>query len=753
MIISRSRTSASRLVTQAAAFAVASTLVAAAQAGETSSGLLARMTGHVAPVATNAEPSYVPQIMDPAFDVGFPDARTNESIQQAIAQVIVDPSFIMTVGDPQSPDETIHACFGKNPDGTIPDPSVIATVNQFILDSFQGRYQFNTNNFWGGGNAAPVNLTWSFIPNTVNIPSGVGEAAANSALFEPGTNTMDDRFGGNRALWITQFQNVFNRWQALTGVNYTRVTAAGVDWDDGSAWGTAGNGTTRGDIRIGMKPIDAANGILAYNASPTNGDMVLDQNENWGQSGGTYIFLRNVVAHEHGHGLGQAHVCPITSSPAQGKLMEPFYDNRYDGPQQDDVRGVMRSYGDIYEPNGTTANAFVLGTLAPSSVTNIGTGSGVPNASLAGLSSNEVDNYRFTVDAPRLVNVTVTPIGTTYLNGTQNANGSCSAGTNLNALAQHDLVLTLLPSTGSAYVTLDANAAGLNETQASVLVNAGDNFLRITSGSTANSETQLYTAQIQVQGSVLACTASDGSFADKVQVTWPTIANTTRYRILRNTSNSLSGTIAIATITAPANNFDDTTAVAGTTYFYYLQVEQFGNGAFRNAQVSGAADSGRRNAAPTANAGSDQTVTDADNSGSESVTLSGSGVDTDGTISSFTWRRNGSVILSAASGSVSLPVGTNTIELTVVDNNGISGVDTVVITVNPPAPEGCDSVDFNGNGVFPEDQDVIDFFDILAGGTCPTGTCNDIDFNNNGVFPEDQDVVDFFNVLAGGTCP
>jgi hypothetical protein len=63
----------------------------------------------------------------------------------------------------------------------------------------------------------------------------------------------------------------------------------------------------------------------------------------------------------------------------------------------------------------------------------------------------------------------------------------------------------------------------------------------------------------------------------------------------------------------------------------------------------------------------------------------------------------------------------------------------------------CDSVDFNGNGVFPEDQDVVDFFDVLAGGNCPA--CNDIDFNNNGVFPEDQDVIDFFNVLAGGTCP
>jgi hypothetical protein len=63
---------------------------------------------------------------------------------------------------------------------------------------------------------------------------------------------------------------------------------------------------------------------------------------------------------------------------------------------------------------------------------------------------------------------------------------------------------------------------------------------------------------------------------------------------------------------------------------------------------------------------------------------------------------------------------------------------------------GCDDIDFNNNGVFPEDQDITDFFAVLAGASCPT--CNDIDFNNNGVFPEDQDVVDFFNVLAGGTC-
>jgi hypothetical protein len=36
--------------------------------------------------------------------------------------------------------------------------------------------------------------------------------------------------------------------------------------------------------------------------------------------------------------------------------------------------------------------------------------------------------------------------------------------------------------------------------------------------------------------------------------------------------------------------------------------------------------------------------------------------------------------------------------------------------------------------------------------TPPTAACDSIDFNNNQVFPEDQDVIDFFTVLAGGEC-
>jgi hypothetical protein len=79
---------------------------------------------------------------------------------------------------------------------------------------------------------------------------------------------------------------------------------------------------------------------------------------------------------------------------------------------------------------------------------------------------------------------------------------------------------------------------------------------------------------------------------------------------------------------------------------------------------------------------------------------------------------------------------------------------SVLLTVTAT---NCDDIDFNNNDVYPEDQDVVDFFNVLAGGTPTTCQavvgCNDVDFNNNNVFPEDQDVIDFFNVLAGGGCP
>ncbi|GDX97985.1 hypothetical protein LBMAG48_03890 [Phycisphaerae bacterium] len=68
---------------------------------------------------------------------------------------------------------------------------------------------------------------------------------------------------------------------------------------------------------------------------------------------------------------------------------------------------------------------------------------------------------------------------------------------------------------------------------------------------------------------------------------------------------------------------------------------------------------------------------------------------------------------------------------------------------NCGANGACDTIDFNRNGAYPENQDTIDFMNVLSGGPCPyPGVC-DIDFNNNGVFPEDADVIAYYGVLAG----
>lgn len=68
-----------------------------------------------------------------------------------------------------------------------------------------------------------------------------------------------------------------------------------------------------------------------------------------------------------------------------------------------------------------------------------------------------------------------------------------------------------------------------------------------------------------------------------------------------------------------------------------------------------------------------------------------------------------------------------------------------------PAP-ACDSIDFNGDGVLPDLQDILDFFFVFGGGDCPGGTCNDIDFNNDGVFPDNADLIGFLEIFGGGTC-
>lgn len=92
------------------------------------------------------------------------------------------------------------------------------------------------------------------------------------------------------------------------------------------------------------------------------------------------------------------------------------------------------------------------------------------------------------------------------------------------------------------------------------------------------------------------------------------------------------------------------------------------------------------NQPPTANAGTNQTITLPQNS----VTLSGSGSDPDGSIASYNWTQNSgpsqATIVSASSASTlvnNLIQGIYVFSLKVTDNQGVFATDNITITVNP----------------------------------------------------------------------
>jgi hypothetical protein len=102
------------------------------------------------------------------------------------------------------------------------------------------------------------------------------------------------------------------------------------------------------------------------------------------------------------------------------------------------------------------------------------------------------------------------------------------------------------------------------------------------------------------------------------------------------------------------------------------------------------------NQPPIANAGLDQTVTDSDGNGVETILLNGSGsADADGTISIYQWREGTTILGTGVTLNATFSSGaSHTVLLTVTDNAGATGTDTVVVNVNDVAatPQGTVSV-------------------------------------------------------------
>ncbi len=453
----------------------------------------------------------------------------------AVAQPVFQP-ILSTKTPSQEIVAPAVACFAVGTD-PIYARRVEEIVHQLNLQRFGATdYQLNTR--WSGAQGSPRALTWSFVPDGLSISGGAGEPVSPSNLFAQ----MDAKFAavGGRTAWINQYVSMFARWQALCGLSYTRVTVGGNDWDDGAAFpNSAGAAGLRGDLRYSGHTIDGVNGILAYNYFPATGDMVLDTAESWQSGSPSFLFLRNTIAHEHGHGLGLNHVDPTNNS----KLMEAFLNTNFDGPQQDDIRAAQRHYGDPFEDNNTFGVADSIGALAIPGTINFGTipSPAVANAALLSIDADgESDFWSFTVAGSCTVSATVTPVGTTYLQGPQ---GGATA--NVNALAMANLAVAILGTNGTTVLgSSDTQVAGVAETVSGVAISvAGTYYVRVTESNTP-AETQLYRLSVTSTGApvcpqisqnpspVTVCQGSPASF------TFVATGNPTpTYQWRRNTVN------------------------------------------------------------------------------------------------------------------------------------------------------------------------------------------------------------------------
>jgi hypothetical protein len=349
-------------------------------------------------------------------------------------------------------------------------------------EQMEGGTSYQLGNRWilNGSSSLgqPLTLRWSMPADGLSIPDGLfGGAASPNNL----NATFTTKFGGVEA-GKNLLRQVFQRWSDLSGVTYQEVS------DDGAAWPNSSGGSTRGDVRIVGRNFQST-GVLAYNFFPNTGDMcIVTSNSGLWTTTNQNRYFRNIIAHEHGHGLGFEHVCPQNST----KLMEPFLATNFDGPQTDDIRCVNRAYGDRFEPNDSAASGSSGWTSTTSATTSL------VNVSID--DNSDVDFYKFTATAGSTLSVSLVASGsaTAYNSGPQNNDGSCSAGSPVNARTIHDLNFQVLqgPSGSIVLSTAASAAAGSTEAVSNLSLPASDTYTIRVYPSTTTDDVQMYALSV-----------------------------------------------------------------------------------------------------------------------------------------------------------------------------------------------------------------------------------------------------------------
>ena len=196
----------------------------------------------------------------------------------------------------------------QNSSGTLQDgtPAFIDEGGMLLGSPSSGDFVL-TGGKWGpsGQGNSGGTVTYSFMGNGISFSDeGYGASVALSSL--PGFD----------ACFVTDIQNAFAAWQAVSNVQFVQVS------DNGAAFNAS---DAAGDIRISAHAFDGQSGTLAHayfpppNGTSAAGDMHFDSSENW-KCNTSGIDIGIVALHEIGHTLGLNHENTGTVA-----VMDPYY--------------------------------------------------------------------------------------------------------------------------------------------------------------------------------------------------------------------------------------------------------------------------------------------------------------------------------------------------------------------------------------------------------------------------------------------
>ncbi len=369
-------------------------------------------------------------------------------------------------------------------------PAGIDPTQRFFT---QGPVWFGQGQQGPAGTARAAHMTYSFPDD--NVSWGL----ASVGFGGPQPNRLNQMFtlifgAGNVDRGREMVRQAFASWRRSSGVTYREVA------DDNSPHnGTTTRSASRGDIRIGGFPFTNPGGVLAYNVFPDSGsDMVFNTGAqgSFANSSNNYRYLRNVAAHEHGHGMGYIHAVPCNGL----FLMEPSITLNFDMLTIDERRGAARNYGDRFAGNSNVFNAHDFGDLTSPTLRSVIEKDLSTNGQSGPLGSSN-DWFRFSLSSAQPVSISAAPIGGVYIQGQQSF--GCNGNTaTVNASQAGNLNIELRTADGATIIQ-SANAAGPGQTETLNIASlpAGEYSVRIFDAGpnpTANQNVQLYDLTIRV---------------------------------------------------------------------------------------------------------------------------------------------------------------------------------------------------------------------------------------------------------------